>query len=83
MAMALGGQTGGKQTELTWFQFFLEPAGNFFQRFTRRTQALQISPERVSHRLKKAKPYVSVQKTGREKKYMNTIKKADTVNHYY
>ena len=32
----------------TWFQFFFDPAGNFFHLFTSRTQALQISPERVS-----------------------------------
>lgn len=35
-------------SKLTWFQFFLVPTGSFFHRFTRRTQALQISPDRVS-----------------------------------
>ena len=38
----------GKKTKvllkLTCFQFFELPGGSFFQRFTRRTQALQISP---------------------------------------
>lgn len=33
---------------LTWFQFFLVPTGSFFHRFTSSTQALQISPDRVS-----------------------------------
>lgn len=34
--------------KLTWFQFFLVPTGSFFHRFTRSTQALQISPDRLS-----------------------------------
>lgn len=38
---------------LTWFQFFLVPTGSFFHRFTRRTQALQISPDLVSLKLQK------------------------------
>lgn len=36
---------------LTWFQFFFDPCGSFFQRFTRSTQALQMSPTRSSDRL--------------------------------
>lgn len=38
-------------TRLTWFQFFLVPTGSFFHRFTRSTQALQISPDLVSFNL--------------------------------
>lgn len=36
------------QCFLTWFQFFLDPAGSFFHLLTRRTQALQMSPQRTS-----------------------------------
>lgn len=36
------------RSKLTWFQFFLVPTGSFFHRFTSSTQALQISPDRVS-----------------------------------
>lgn len=38
-------------SKLTWFQFFLVPTGSFFHRFTSSTQALQISPDRVSFSL--------------------------------
>lgn len=37
----------------TWFQFFLEPWGNFFHLFTSNTQALQMSPTRSSDSLNK------------------------------
>lgn len=40
--------TSALRSRLTWFQFFLVPTGSFFHRFTRSTQALQISPDRVS-----------------------------------
>lgn len=35
----------------TWFQFFFDPCGNFFHRFTSSTQALQMSPTRSSDNL--------------------------------
>lgn len=40
--------------QLTWFQFFLVPTGSFFHLFTSSTQALQMSPDRVSLSLQKS-----------------------------
>lgn len=39
---------GPARASTTCCQFRVVPEGNFFQRFTRRTQALQISPDRFS-----------------------------------
>ena len=48
---------------LTWFQFFFEPIGSFFHRFTSSTQALQISPVLLSLSLQRVRVHSLVKMT--------------------